>query len=347
MDEHCRRNSNDLILKCVRISFWGSHGEDEATHLWETIRHRLQLAIERPRSIPERTARLGGAELVILIILAPIFQYGITMLLDTIRDFLQKRKGRIFKGQIIIKLDARDPGVRFPFETEGTKWDELFRVIGEDTKKVRGESLQKLIERKVEKNNEIKSILEIERAFLQVGILLPEVITKIEQNLTATIYFLEQFYNHIRLEVEANNGRVLISKSTEVLACFTLPCDAICCALAILEKKTSFGSQETALGNPPDFKIGINSGCVVFKVGDREGFNWQVLEHTALLQRDADKGTLLISEETYRKLEKKGHFHKHKSTNQDGLRSYVYSTKIESQNKVRKEADSVTHNKMT
>jgi|GEM_PF-3599937 len=325
MDERCGRKPNDLMLRCIKISYRGSSGGNEAERLHETINRRLRLVTEPPRRISGRTARLGGVELIIIIVLAPIVQYGITMLLDALRDSLRNRRGKAFEGQIIIRLDENDPGKRFPFQTRGVDWDELFKAINENTKKLQCESLPKSIERRVETDDEMKRLLATERTFLHLGILSPERITENERDFMATVCFFQQFHDHLRLKVRANKGTVLISSSTEALACFAVPSDAVRCALTILEKKTWFNNQKNRPGNPFEFKIGINSGRVVLDATEGKACDREVLKLTELLQRGAEKGTLLVSEETHRKLEDKGHFREHRRIGQDGIRSYVFS----------------------
>jgi class 3 adenylate cyclase len=331
MDKYNKEAPNDLRIDSIKISYQGSDVGEEATSLHNEIYQRLHLKTNPPTEIRGRIPRLGVIEILIPIILAPIVQYAVNSTLNALRDFFRNRRKKAYKVQIIIKLYDDDPGRRFPFRTEETDWEKVFRSIDKHLKETREKSLSELIEKRTKIDEEMRKFFEEEATFLDIDVVSSKRLMNDEQDLMISAYSFEQYYKYVKEKVEENKGTVLNAVGAEVMAWFSAPSDAISCALAIFKHGNEFNRQRSKLKNPFQFKIGINTGLVLIDEKEGEVFARGVLDLAGHLQKEAEPGKFLISENTYNKLEDKSSFHKHKCIDGDKIWSYIFAGIIDNE----------------
>lgn len=321
MDKYNRENPNNLRAEFIKISYQGVNAEEEARILQDELYKQLHLKINPPTEIPDRIARLGVAEVIITIILAPIVQYAVNSILDTLQDFFRKK--RPCKGQIIIKLDENDLGKRFPFLKE-TNWEEFVKFIDKYISERKSSSLSELIKERVKIDEEIRSLFETEATFLDIDVVASKKLIKDESDLMIIAYSFEEYHKYVKEKVEENKGKVLNAVGDEMMAWFETPSDAINCALAIFKSRDNFNKRRNKLKNSFQFRIGINTGVALIDEKEGKAFSSGVLDLAGHLQKNAEPGIFLISEDTYNQLEDKTNFHKYKYIKRDETWSYIF-----------------------
>jgi class 3 adenylate cyclase len=332
MDKYNRENPDDLRIESIKIFYQGFDAEEEAKSIYDDMYQRLHLNIHPPIATHDRIPKLGVAEVLLIIILAPIAQYAVNSILDSLR----KRIRRPWKGQIIIviKLDELDPGKRFPFNPLYAKeadWDEFFKAISKHIKGIGAKSFSELIEMRIKIDEETRTFFEIEATFLNVGVVSSERLKEDERDLVLITYSFEQYHKFVKEKAGGNRGKVLNAVGDKVIVWFAAPNDAINCALAIFKDRDEFNMQRNKLNNPFQFTVGINTGLAFIDEKEGKAFSRGVLDLAGHLQKEAEPGKFLISENTYNKLEDKSSFHKHKCIDGDKIWSYIFAGIIDNE----------------
>lgn len=141
MDKRNNKDSNDLMVESIKISYLGVDAEDEAKSLRDELCKQLHLQINPPAEIPARIVRLGVAEILITIILTTIAKTTLEAILDHLEEYFQSRykKTDNINIQIVIKQDDTDIGKHYPFrlaEAKPIALKALFSTIRELVQKI-------------------------------------------------------------------------------------------------------------------------------------------------------------------------------------------------------------------
>lgn len=336
MDEYNKNNSNDLTIESIRISYQGVEGENEVRSLSEEIYQRLHLKINPPTKITDRIVRLGVSEILITIILTAIAKDMWDRILNLLQEHFQNQeKIRANKGQIIIKLNDSDTGKRFPFH-EYTNWEDFLKAVDKYREEREDKSLIDLIEERVKIDEEISRLFEKEATFLDIDVVSSKKLREEEPDLIISTYSFEQYYKYIKEKVEENHGKVLNACGDEVMAWFELPDNAISCALAIFKWRDDFNKRRNKLKNSFQFRIGINTGVALIDEQRGKAFSKGVLDLAGHLQKEAEPGIFLISENTYSTLKTMPNFQRYKYIKRDKIWGYKIIDNKQQGNKSRK-----------
>lgn len=323
MDKTRMKSPSDLEIESIKISYQNVEAEDEAKSLHDEIHKQLGLITSPPTRIPDRIAGLGVAEILITITLAPFVQYAVNFVLNALRDFLRKRKP--CNGQIVIKLDYGDLGKRFPFRIGVTVWEGLFESVQKHVSNAKKKSISDLIEMRVKIDEEIRRLFDSEATFLGIGILSSNGLCEEEQDLVTSVYTFEQYHKYVQERITENKGIVLGVHGGDVMARFAAPCDAICCASAILRDREEFNKNRNKLKAPLQFRIGIHTGSALTSAEGKEGkvFSKNALDLARHIQEAAEPGTFLLSEHTWRRLEDRKGFQRVKHIDLANMWAYI------------------------
>ena len=145
MVKHNRENPNGSGVESITISYQREEAEDEAKSLHDEMCRRLRIRISPLKEIPISAARLGGAEILVAIVLSTIAKTALDAILIYLEEHFQRRhkKNDIINVQIIIKRDDTDIGKRFPFRLTDVKplaLKVLFKTIREFISRVAKEA---------------------------------------------------------------------------------------------------------------------------------------------------------------------------------------------------------------
>ncbi|MFX0198575.1 MAG: hypothetical protein ACFFCW_20840 [Candidatus Hodarchaeota archaeon] len=324
MDSRNSEYLNNLKVESIRISYQGIRAGKQAASLHDKMYKQINLKINPPERIPDKIAKLGVAEILITITLAPIFHYAITSIIKVLRDFIRDRKNKSCKGQIIIKVDDSDLGRRFPFSTREINLEEFFMIIDEYIKDLRKKSLSELIEMRTKINEEIKKLFETKATFLDIDVISTEQLLQEKEDLTAIAYSMEQYHKFVKERAEQNQGTILDIVGCEIMAWFASANDAVNCARDILKDKENFNMNKNKLNCPFQFRIGINTGLALIDEKKGKVFCRTPLDIARKVRKVTEPGTFSVSEHTFRKLENKNIFVKNKYIESDGIWSYAF-----------------------
>lgn len=327
MDNYHKKNSNDLTIESIKISYEGVDTQEKAWSLHSELCKKLQLKINPPTEIPSRIAGLGVSDILITIIHGVItHEVWHNIRMPLLRIIQRVLKG--MRGQIIVRGDDCNPGRSFPFEKD-TIWEKLLDHIEKYINERKRKSLMELIEERLKIDEEITQLFKRELTFLTVGVVSSEKLWKEEPDLPKSIYSFEQYYKYVKGTVEENKGKVLNAIEGEITACFETPYDAINCSLAIFSNRNNFNKIKNKLKNEFQFRIGINSGLAFVDNSEDKVFSKEILPLARRLQEEAEPGTFLISENTYSKLTNNANLQKHKYIERDKIWSYIFSEIID------------------
>lgn len=322
MDKHDKNNSNELTIESVRISYLGVIAKDDAQFLYEKLHKQQGFKIPSPIEIPSRIAELGVPEVLVTIILTSMAKDIWNIILNLLKNYTQEKK---LYGQVIIKQDENDLGRRFPYHKE-TNWGVFFKAIDKYINERERESLTDMITKRVEIDDDIKRLFEREATFLDIDVVCSKKLREEEPDLIISAYSFEQYHKYVKEKAEENKGKVLNAVGDEVMAWFKSPRDAINCALAIFKERDEF-NKRNRLKNQFQFRIGINTGLALVDDKEGKGFSKGVLDLAGHLQKEAEHGRFIISENTYNRLEDKDKvdFHKYKYIERDKAGSYIFN----------------------
>jgi len=329
MDEYNKKNSNNLTIESIKISYEGVDTQEKAWFLHSKLCNELQLKINAPTENPSLIAGLGVSDILITIIHGVITHevwHNIRKpLLRIIQEALKEMRGRI-----IVKEDNCDCGPikSFSFEKD-TIWEKFLEHIETYINNRKRKSLMELIEERLKIDEEITQLFGKELTFLTVGIVSSKKLWEEEHDLSKSIYSFEQYYQYVKGIVEENKGKVLNALEDEITACFETPYDAINCSLAIFTNRNNFNGIKNKLKNEFQFRIGINSGLALVDDSKDKVFTKEIIHLARHLQEEAEPGTFLISENVLSRLKNKTNFKEHKYIERDKIWSYRFSEIID------------------
>jgi class 3 adenylate cyclase len=324
MDKQRNRNSDNLILESIKIQFMDEGAEKGADKLHADLQKNLHLKIIPSEKISEGMARLGleTGEILITIILAPFVHDAVISILSRLEDFFKKWRDNYPRGQFIFKRNKNDSGRRFRF-IEETDMDELYDHIEKYIERKRPKSLSEWLEANNKEREKIRRLFEKEVTFLDVDVVGSGKLREKETDLLVSAYSFEQYFKYITEMVEKNNGKVLDSIGGEVMAWFSVPDKAVNCASEIFSNRDVFNEKRNKMNAPFQFRIGINTGCAFIDETEGKVFSRGVLELAGYLQKEAEPGTFLISQDTYNKLGNKYDSSRYKHLKHHNAQSYI------------------------
>jgi class 3 adenylate cyclase len=324
MDKQANRDSDNLILESIKIQYMDEGAKKGADKLHDDLLKHLHLRIIPSEKISEGMARLGleTGEILITIILAPFVHDAVISILSRLKDFFKKWRDNYPRGQFILKQNKNDSGRRFRF-IEETDLDELYDHIEQFIERKRPKSLSEWLEKNIKEREKIRRLFEKEATFLDVDVVGSGKLREKETDLLVSAYSFEQYFKYITKMVEKNNGKVLDSIGDEVMAWFLVPDNAVNCASEIFINRDVFNEKRNKMNAPFQFRIGINTGCAFIDETEGKAFSRGVLDLAGHLQKEAEPGTFLISQNTYNKLENKYDFCRYKNLKRDNAQSYI------------------------
>lgn len=318
MDEKSRKIPDGIIIDSVRIAYHGDDAKEMANDLRCELLDQLGWRVGPPMDVPSEIPALGIAALFIEIIVTFVVENALKMLLSQIISFAKRAK-----IMIILKRDEHDPGRRINLGPK-TDQEQVLKIVDKYMEISENMSLAELLEIMRKFNDEIRSLFQKAVTLLDIGVVSSEDLVGNEPDLMVSGYSFEQCHKYVEEKVAEANGKVLTGTRDEIVAWFASPSDAVNCALDIFDGRDDFNETRNILKDPFQFRIGISSGLALIDEKNAESFAGTTLNIANHLQKEAEPGSFLISENTYEGLVQKDQFGKSKYIERCKVLSYAF-----------------------
>lgn len=145
----------------------------------------------------------------------------------------------------------------------------------------------------------------------------------------AVLHSFNAYWKMVDLAALGNGGRLLNRAGDGAIYFFGKPDEAIEAAKEILKELKKFNEKNNPLKFPFQVRMGLNTGEIIEDPNKKTGDVFsQVLDISGHLQKMGGLGDILISETTYKRLEKKGDFASRGMSDKDNIEVYGFKGKI-------------------
>ncbi len=145
----------------------------------------------------------------------------------------------------------------------------------------------------------------------------------------AILQSFNAYWKMVDLASLGNGGRLLNRAGDGAIYLFGKPDEAIEAAKEILRELKKFNEKSNTLKSPFQVRMGLNTGEIIEDPNKKTGDVFsQVLDISGHLQKMAGSGELLVSENTYKQLSKKGNFAARGVSEKDNIPVYGFKGKI-------------------
>lgn len=145
----------------------------------------------------------------------------------------------------------------------------------------------------------------------------------------AILHSFNAYWKMVDLSALGNGGRLLNRAGDGAIYLFGKPDEAIEAAKEILKELRKFNEKTNTLKSPFLVRMGLNTGEIIEDPNRRTGDVFsQVLDISGHLQKMAGTGEILVSENTYKLLAKKGDFAARGISEKDNIPIYGFKGKV-------------------
>lgn len=149
------------------------------------------------------------------------------------------------------------------------------------------------------------------------------------QSAEAILHSFNAYWKMADLSALGNGGRLLNRAGDGAIYLFGKPDEAIEASKEILRELSKFNEKTNTLQSPFLVRMGLNTGEIIEDPNRRTGDVFsQVLDISGHLQKMAGTGEIIVSENTYKLLGKKGDFAARGISEKDNIPVYAFKGKI-------------------
>lgn len=201
-----------------------------------------------------------------------------------------------------------------------------YQFVVERRRVLEGLTLKEAVELRVSADNRLKDF-SYEATLLDIDIVNSMAIKEGENDYDV-IYSFGEYHRLLDKVVEKDKGKVFNRAGDGIIYKFQVPEQAIKAAIEIKGALVTFNKNINRLKKPILVRMGINSGKLLLDSSDEGGKVFsQTIDIAGHLQKEAKPNEILITEETFKRLEEPSFFEESGYLERDGVKIYRYKNK--------------------